>query len=64
MATRLKHYIRVGVRYVIAAVLIVALSQLLIFINIIGDTFWEKVAITLVSLVIAALILGAAYQPK
>lgn len=60
----IKHYIRVGIRYIVAAFLIVALTSLLLAFDIIGDTFLEKVIITLISLVIASILLGAAYQPK
>lgn len=64
MSSKIKHYLRVGIRYIVAAFLIVVITQLLIAINIIGDSFLEKIAITLGSLVIASILLGAAYQPK
>lgn len=60
----IKHFIRVGIRYIAAAFLIVALTQILIALNIIGDTFLEKVLITIISLVLASLLLGLAYTPK
>jgi hypothetical protein len=64
MSSRIQHYLRVGIRYIVAAFLIVTLTQILLYLNIIGDSFLESVAITLVSLVIASILLGAAYQPK
>jgi hypothetical protein len=60
----IKRAFRIGVRYIVAAFLIVLMTQLLLALKIIGSSFFEQLAITFVSLIIAGLVLGIAYEPK
>lgn len=64
MSSKTQHYLQVGIRYVVAAFLIVALTQILLALNIIGNTFLENVTVTLFSLAIAAALLKVASSPR
>ena len=58
MSGKIKNTVRIGIRYIVTAFLIVAITQILIYFNIFGNSFVEQIVVTLFSLIISSALLA------